>query len=106
MEAKDLRIGNLLENFLGQEFKVNHETLRMLAVGGAGSEFTPPKPIQLTEEWHDRIENEYTFETFGGYVFVGILDDDDYMIDEKLLKYLHQWQNLYNSLTGRELTIK
>ena len=108
MKASELRIGNLLENFLGQEFEVNHETLRMLSVGGSGSEFNLPKPIPLTEEWLLK------FGLHGNHsspVRVGLVDDDFVLQQFTVMfmnayikvKYVHQLQNLYHALTGEEL---
>jgi len=131
MKATELRIGNWAINFLGQEFQVNHETLRMLSVGGSGSEFPSPKPIPLTEEWHNKFGVELNgFRSFeyklprknnidmtvvfqGDYVFLkqgdNIKEIDIVSIwNRDLTKrdmYVNEWQNLYHALTGEELKI-
>lgn len=85
-------------------------------------------PIELTEEWITKFGFQFVekavYNTYNGYV-----KDNIYVINEvyqfsrrvlkpaihenfwedtclRCLKYVHELQNLYNSLTGEELTIK
>lgn len=48
LKASDLRIGNWLNNFLGEDFQVNGTTI---ANWGFPNQFGHPEPIQLTEYW-------------------------------------------------------
>ncbi len=75
------------------------------------------EPIELTEEWLIKFGfNEH------GAIFIGldvssqdlqitvggdvlIYDDNEDFISLNEVKYVHQLQNLYHSLTGNELTI-
>ena len=66
------------------------------------------KPIPLTEEWLFKFGFEKAYETCYQYKDF-ILNDKFIMMDIDItiqLKYVHQLQNLYHSLTGEELTIK
>ncbi len=49
MDAKSLRIGNLLLNFLGEVFEVNSAT--MLAFESNFHPFGKPSPTPIAEEW-------------------------------------------------------
>jgi len=77
------------------------------------------KPIPLTEEWLTRFGFEIDYEgdymlVWRGVVFYFKLSDmslrRDYKQKNKLsivpINYVHQLQNLLNTLTGEELTIK
>lgn len=92
------------------------------------------KPIPLTEEWHEKfgvkynnplseyvykIERKNNFDLsiiFGGD-YVWIKQSDDKPINSNIVTvwnkdltkrgmYVHEWQNLYYTLAGKELTIK
>ena len=66
------------------------------------------KPIPLTEEWLFKFGFEKAYETCYQYKDF-ILNDKFIMMDIDItiqLKYVHQLQNLYHSLTDEELTIK
>ena len=66
------------------------------------------KPIPLTEEWLFKFGFEKAYETCYQYKDF-ILNDKFIMMDIDItiqLKYVHQLQNLYHSLTEEELTIK
>jgi len=72
-------------------------------------------PIELTEEWllkfafekiddytYEHVDEDYWIWTLGHYSF----NDSTYSIQiGKDLKYVHQLQNLYYALTGKELNI-
>lgn len=131
IEPRELRIGNYV-NFLGKPKKIiglskrnynmNTETTHHYAEfeNHIPVMFTHLKPIPLTEEillkygferWVDdvlylnikigRLEHKLrVFEKIGH-----VLLDHDKRIGEDL-KHLHQLQNLYHSLTGKELEIE
>jgi len=118
MEAKELRIGNLLsfgknifkvyqlneDNFYAKDYK-NNESLK--------SSWAEIEPITLSEEWllkfgfeikQGRFGNEYL-----GKINLYTASDkkivfcyDGYL---KGIKYVHQLQNLYFALTGKELAL-
>jgi hypothetical protein len=93
------------------------------------------KPIELTEEWHNKFgvskngfnQFEYALPEKNNFHIKVIFNDDYVMLrqgginqkplDDDLISvwnrdlvkrdmYVHEWQNLYFSLTGKELTIK
>ncbi len=146
IEAKELRLGNLLTNFLGESFEVNIETLRAFATGH--HEFGAPQPIPFTEEWlikfgftvRNFVMNDQHKEPFIKtvdykiavsdfeleYESITVLKDDPNHKSSNIFKlignggydepgeldltnqvqYVHQLQNLFFALTGKELTIK
>lgn len=109
MKASELRIGNLVyKNGIATEITADTmlDVLRYT---------TPFEPIPLTEEWLVK----FGFKRFPwGLVIEDLLFRDDIRNSCKELwlevgngyrvhiKYLHQLQNLYFALTGKELTIK
>ncbi len=113
--VKELRIGNLLENFLGEVFECNIETLNSLVNGG--NEFPPPKPIPLTEEWLLRFGFIRKYVSHTPYIlndisiyptdanFYNIVYYKGVKIDDIILKSVSQLQNLYFSLTNNELKL-
>lgn len=129
LKAHELRIGNLLENFLGEVFECNIETLNSLINGG--NQFPPPKPIPLTDEWllrfgfevNDDLGDQIYYEIPNQKIGYGICFDHDditfykfygnggenvhtLIYDEEHLQSVHQLQNLYFSLTNNELKLK
>ena len=129
MEAKELRIGNLVnygvnvcpiksihtESVLKNEAsvyielnqKLNHYCVKLDEI----------QPIPLTEEWlvkfgFNEINFSYYFEnielyfqrSYQSYFFkFGFEPNEKKAIQ---IKYVHQLQNLYFALTGEELTLK
>lgn len=132
MEAKELRIGNLLQGEPIQNvnqgiysdgvveitahgiFKIEHGNLNYT-------------PIPLTEEWLLKLgfkvcswnrwgvitgyDKQYIDDSDNHSIFVYIEDKKLYFVLsgegwKKEQKYVHQLQNLYFALTGEELTIK
>lgn len=103
MKANELRTGNYVYDTLG---KVNTYIVK--------EPHNQVKPIPLTEEWLLK----FGFERSGLYN----VKDEVYVYDEYgltdtgfeyrfnytqiKLKYVHQLQNLYFALTGKELTFK
>lgn len=122
MEAKELRIGNLItRNDLGTS-EPRIETileLRKDKVFTSGPvtaicDYEDLNPIPLTEEWLINLgyeadcefsENPMHFRKDGYLIWkpASIFYDDLYRIE---LKYVHQLQNLYFALKGKELTLK
>lgn len=125
MEANELRIGNYLYPFKDQAHKVVGIVGNLI---GLEFEFNMViqddikniEPIPLTEEWLIKFgfrpnKHGYIFDTFRvknlvtgffyGYIPV-FLDGEEEDIEDVQIKYVHQLQNLYFALTGKELTIK
>ena len=131
MNANELRIGHLV--YLKSKDKIyeissGHD---IEEIDDATENFDA-KPIPLTEEWHNKFEVfKSGFESFayvlprknnislkviftGDYVMLrqgqGTQEDDVVSIWNKDLTkrdmYVHEWQNLYFSLTGKELIIQ
>jgi hypothetical protein len=120
MEAKDLRIGNLIYQFDTVE-NVTVDTFNALDDGFSKDSF---EPIPLTEEWlvkfgfeciekdvpclRDRTMSRFFLNNFN----IEILSDGQiyqkHFESTELINcdYIHQLQNLYFALTGEELTIK
>jgi len=68
------------------------------------------KPIPLTEDWLLRLGKGKGNLIINGLHEKGVLyfnSGADYIeFDAKHIKYVHQLQNLYHALTGKELTIQ
>jgi hypothetical protein len=122
MEAQQLRIGNVLFWSTNNDIVVvDHVHIRMCSVDR--NNFNKLyKPIPLTEEWlvklgfrmfelpiwcdfHDEYEDRSVFNKEGFEIkqnehmdFVFTLNDNDLVV-----LYVHQLQNLYFALTGKEL---
>lgn len=118
MEAKELRVGNFVYHKYNNEFyQITSATISALE---RGEDY--PEPIPLTEEWLKRFgwvwnEECKSFEkqpngdarmnleyrkingsyTMFNYVLKALI--------AKRIWYVHQLQNLYFALTGKELTI-
>jgi hypothetical protein len=112
IQAKELRIGNYynLHTSGSDEWGViTPEDIVDLANDPLDDYF---KPIPLTEEWFNKLgfEDEYCIshkdeyfnltEVKDGYCFTA----DLYHHTGIPIKYVHQLQNLYFALTGKELT--
>ena len=108
LKANELRIGNYVyfkDTLLKFEFD-------------SGWNFDYIKPIPLTQEWLSKFrftikDTQYAYLNLpnkGAYIYVnhngtGIaLENDEFELSYPIeLKYVHQLQNLYFSLTGIEL---
>ena len=130
MKASELRIGNLVKDIDGNIFNIKQENLCDFANG-----FIVVKPIPLTEEWlvklgfeklkeYDDGENiiiQYGKSIIVGddthdeklvislpfnYCEIGDYQDDSAYILNITIDYVHQLQNLYFTLTNKELEIK
>ena len=132
MEAKELRIGNIVADKDNDIFELSGFYLYQLSIEqNTKGIITSHKPIILTEEWLLKLG----FEPIYDYYKIQIQKDDgggnsDYFISvdtgmdnesneftiqlvsgegdwfTSKNKYVHQLQNLYFALTGEELTIK
>lgn len=125
MKATELRIGNVVDRLVydvksGTNSLVPHNSVYVIYAIKEKTVKIPFKveisdilPIQLTEEW---LIN-FGFEKFRGDsqtydrddFWAGEIESDgtmkfDYI--EASIKYVHQLQNLYFALTGKELKIK
>ncbi len=110
MKANELRIGNYVYDTLGKVNKIDLEAITHIVK----EPHNQVKPIPLTEEWLLK----FGFERSGLYN----VKDEVYVYDEYgltdtgfeyrfnytqiKLKYVHQLQNLYFALTGKELIFK
>jgi len=123
MEAKELRIGNLLD-FGGGASPINGGGIMLLSEGRLN---VVPKPIPLTEEWlvkfgfdnrllkkigdtdlYLQADCKESLKEYGLYLSTdignGSCNDPNTFIGGYF--YVHQLQNLYFALTQKELKIK
>ena len=114
MNASELRINNLVMDENYNIVTITHEDF--MGVNDDGG--FPLRPIPLTEEWLVKfgfIQTIIGFESVNEYfpfsieinslgvaeLYIEFYGGDKY---KKLIKYVHQLQNLYFALTGEELT--
>lgn len=131
IDAKELRIGNLV-TYNGKEIAVGPSAISELYYLGdthAKSEIDKREylPISITEEWllkfgFERIHHyycmndgsmNYHYELKGNKMFMLYFDGRCFAINESKIshrehlshnKHVHQLQNLWFSVTGKELT--
>jgi hypothetical protein len=120
MEASELRDGNLTQDIRGVVFEVDiNSRLRYFQAKSPAIQDAIFNPIPLTEEWLLRFgftykktdkANCYTlhffsvnFVTDGGYKGKFFIRIANFNPDINNFLYVHQLQNLYHSLTGKEL---
>jgi hypothetical protein len=120
MEAKDLRIGNLIEWVDGKYRRVSmidkygNGVGALERVGLCSSDLW--KPIPLTEEWLIKFGNwDLTEEGLLSYDLKWDEQLEEWLfyvynirgdkINCAMIKHVHQLQNLYYALTGEELEI-
>lgn len=133
MEAKNLRIGNLVK-YENRAFKIHSlsEELVLLDTDEFGIgvvDWNNLKPIELTEEWLKKLgfdDSNYK----AGYVGIDSKSSNGMITDFVITKpkhmgewqnyyafdlpshrfstinYVHELQNLFNAITGHELEIK
>lgn len=131
MNEKDLRIGNLVSDFRGNFIEVESINFAGINLGSGDGpsiypdeEFKCIKPISLTQEWVQKLgflwsiqHQAHKLEGFnyvidlwevypgedGSVVFL----KKDVRSGETLVKvrYVHELQNLYHELTGKELIV-
>ena len=125
MKASELRLGNWVQTKKYQtKVIVKHiYSEHMIGCGDLNDdydEFDPMiediEPIPLTEEWLVKFGFEYKEMYYQSKYLVAL--NDCFIIAERVtglfyvdapnneLKHVHQLQNLYFALTGKELTIK
>ncbi len=136
LEAKDLRIGNLVYGVADNKKIVTEVTaldnvnlteypIWLAPKDGAGEdEYESVEPIPLTEEWLLKLGLEKTTHLFGLDIFLKDIRDS-YVVAKihkyklfyrehpllplsplKETKHAHELQNLYFTITGEELTLK
>ena len=124
MEAKELRIGNWVKgSFLGELCKVTqlghekyHEYVGAEGIGFYGQNGFEPIPLTPDILVKAGFENrssttDYIFE-YGKFIiggtrkrlFPSVWGEDGLQDYGDLIEYVHQLQNLYFALTGKELT--
>lgn len=123
MEAKELRIGNLIKTWTGTNDEFDVTTVFSIdedSINGFKRYLRDAEPIPLTEEWFERFDFEYNgryyfkgwIEAFfgdKGVVYVDLHFDSmvtGYYMVETDNKYVHQLQNLVYYLSGEELILK
>ena len=125
MDARELRIGNLLtcESGIREVCRIDVDGCVTSQVGEAmkyDGRPTTLEPIPLTEKWlmrlgitsfgfiylDDNVGGMY-YNSFDGcfYIYSSMGDPSSYGF-KKDCKYVHQLQNLYFALTGKELELK
>lgn len=128
LKATELRIGNYAEYFMQdtmdkewwEAFQINGQDIKYL---DKHQDDTDYRPIPLTEEWLDRLgfyskyKSNHKMWNIFGFNLHQISDEDEngnkipqeqifYYAFSYEIKYVHQLQNLYFALIGKELTIK
>ena len=120
MDTKELRIGNLIEfnNHIEEVALIDHNSITCYRENqGRCVPSAAIDPIKLTEEWIFKLGfngngeklgcNLYRIRRIGVYKMIGNYPFFvDGAIDDIKVDYVHQLQNLYHSLTGKELEIK
>jgi hypothetical protein len=123
MKTNELRIGNYVYDTLGKVNKIDLEAITYIVK----EPHNQVKPIPLTEEWLLKFDMEFT-DGFSSSrkLYLNNYENDiskiTYSPKEGLLrlsngdtkgtlliphiKYVHQLQNIYFALTGKELTFK
>ena len=117
MERSELRLGNLVfEDETIYSYGINKRVVEMNLdyFNSYSDTWDMIKPIPLTEEWLKKFGFKWknTGLRLDKYVLRNQIDGwFMYISNESLnftvhIKYIHQLQNLYFALTGKELTIK
>ena len=120
MEAKDLRIGNLVQYSNDERIFVNliGKTLEVTAADilSIYNDNIPVEPILLTEKWLIKLdflkvachyENDcFDIYNYKQWFVVELIENEKSFELGLKCKYVHQLQNLYFAITGEELIIK
>lgn len=127
IQANELRVGNLVNFFVGvNESGANYEVCEVYEVGLNSIELSKGNlnvpldeidGIPLTSEWFDKFGFTYNdLNGDSGYwqlkygTRVGLFEilegEEMFLYDQTELKFVHQLQNLFFALEGAELTIK
>lgn len=111
MEARELRIGNIVEKN-GVEYVADHVTIAM-AHNYHPIPLTPEilekcAIVVLGSKWllTEDKDSHYIWRNDNGKIFYVIDDFGHDGRSEVEIKYLHQLQNLYFALTGEDLKIE
>ncbi|WP_284464869.1 hypothetical protein [Chryseobacterium sp.] len=117
---QELRIGNYLqdrEDNLCQVVELGKDSVYAPVIGKAGTKL-PNKPIDLTEEWlikfglknseagYKVIVKQTKFSAIKAKGFFSVWLAGPFGLYLVKLKYVHQLQNLYQSVFLEEITIK
>ena len=117
MKAKELRIGNLVNvSVIDQNVSVSaisKDTIRVNDNILAILKYDQIEPIVLTEKWMQKLGFKYS-KMYGWFenkdTFIKISKEFNlyfsYPRTYKELTFVHELQNLYFALTGKELTLK
>ena len=118
LEARELRLGNTIECYLGAPISESMEIIVKATTLVNFDKYpkTSYHPIPLTEEWLDKFgfihngmwwdssQEYFELDTFKDSYVMGINSCEyNHGIE---IKHVHQLQNLYFALTGEELKIK
>jgi hypothetical protein len=115
MQANELRIGNWVEQPTGVgEVDVIYPDAIKLKSRSMGYSPNQTNPVILTEDWLVKygavkkaelkyIHGEFTLNYLPSYKYWYVTRYGEYC---SKVEYVHEWQNLYFALTGKELEIK
>jgi hypothetical protein len=119
MKVSELRIGNKFYLPNGNIGTISYHEIRLLVVALEKPNY---QPIPLTEEWLLNFGfNRHHADYGNGIIYIkNVIDNTEFewgvypnelgsgiqIQNRKLLKYVHQLQNLYFALTGEELVVK
>ena len=113
----ELRLGNYLQDRNGKLAIVEELSKEGIKAYSGIVTGLPLSPIPLNEEWLNKFGFEKSFgdywmESNSGFYF-GISSNGElmYLFDEEMIcpaniKYVHQLQNLFFALTGKELELR
>ena len=111
MIANELRIGNWVSTIYGMEFQVYPMAFKQMPTDEKHNLILNTwKPIPLTEEWLLKLgferDNQANWKLKSGYHWIEIYSYHVYINGQQvvLIEYVHQLQNIWFALTGKELT--
>jgi hypothetical protein len=115
IKPEELRIGNIIlyKSYNKPEIVEEIKPISIRTIkGGSHQGIEYFEAIPITKEWMEKLG--FTYNDLNGdsghwqlLPFEILHGEEGYSYDYKIdLKYIHQLQNLYFSLTGQELTIK
>ena len=119
MKTNELRIGNYAKGLFDEtvSLKAIYEDGTLAWQDGKGTIYGPMKPIGLTEGWLMEFEFKNCCDLWGWYIdnfelqemedvdgnFTGYGYAIDGVVEDLVIKYVHQLQNLYFAITGKDL---
>lgn len=116
IKATELRIGNWVDGGYNDRLYYRIKEHDFL-----NTDFAITKPIPLTEEillkcgfdffntclYHPVIKHQYQFRFYENDLYYGFYGECEFIKEtQQPIKYLHQLQNLFYSLTGEELNVE